>query len=80
MPTLYMDVQGMTCARCASTIRKTIADIDGVTEVEVSLTAGQAVIRTKTADVTSSQIEKAIENAGYTANASPPRHDSSNLQ
>ncbi|MEX2336018.1 MAG: heavy metal-associated domain-containing protein [Fulvivirga sp.] len=59
------DVNGMTCASCASTVQKTLARLEGVTSAEVDLEDSSAAVVYDPAIVTPEEMQKAVEHAGY---------------
>ncbi|MDO8473568.1 MAG: heavy metal translocating P-type ATPase [Dehalococcoidia bacterium] len=60
-----LPVTGMSCAACAQHISDALNELKGVTEVEVNFAAGQASVEFDAAKVHISDLEKAIEDAGY---------------
>jgi copper ion binding protein len=64
MSTTTINVTGMNCGHCASSIRGEIGDIPGVTAVDVDITSGLVTIDSdRPVDATS--IRQAVEEAGY---------------
>lgn len=64
MATAEYKVNGMTCGHCAAAVEQEVAAIDGVTEVEVDLDAGQLQVTGDAASSTDA-IRAAVEEAGY---------------
>ncbi|WP_054816185.1 heavy-metal-associated domain-containing protein [Nocardia arizonensis] len=64
MVTTTYTVKGMTCGHCASSVKKEIGRIDGVTEVDVDLATG-AVRVDSTAPLVDADIAAAVDEAGY---------------
>lgn len=62
-----MSVNGMVCSACQSTVKKTIKSLDGVKDVEVSLENRIAYITYDTLRIKPEQIQKAVNDKGYTA-------------
>ena len=60
--TLY-HIQGMHCSHCATNVERAIRSLDGVTDVDVDLSAGTARVRGK-ADPEA--VRQAVEDIGYT--------------
>lgn len=60
-------VQNMTCGSCVKNIQKALADVGGVEEVEVSVTAGRAKVQYDPVRTDASSIAEHIEKAGYPA-------------
>jgi copper chaperone len=59
-----LKVKGMSCQHCVMSVTKALGQLDGVKNVQVDLAKGE--VRFDNAkEVTSSQIEKAISDAGY---------------
>ena len=65
--TAVVPVEGMSCAACAASVRKTVASIDGVTAVEVDLEHRQAKVRYVPEKTSPQQIAGAITKLGYKA-------------
>lgn len=64
---IKMPVDGMVCNACQSTIKKAIKSLNGVTNVEVSLENKNAIISYYPNQVKPEQIQKAVNDKGYTA-------------
>ncbi len=62
---LRLRVQGMTCGHCAETVRRTLATVDGVEHVDVSVGTGQAIVVGDQLD--HEQLVAAITDLGYRA-------------
>ena len=63
--TLTMPVEGMSCASCAASVRKTVKSIDGVTAVEVDLERRRARVVYVSEKVSPQQVAAAISELGY---------------
>jgi len=63
--TLEVPIQGMDCAECTMHVRKAIAELPGVDQVEVFLAAEKAVVRLDPAKVDLLAIRQAVQGAGY---------------
>ena len=63
---LTMKVEGMTCAGCAESVRRTIRRLDPGAEVAVDLDHGRV---TATTSAQSLDVAQALTAAGYTATA-----------
>ncbi|HEY5783448.1 MAG TPA: heavy metal-associated domain-containing protein [Microlunatus sp.] len=61
-------VAGMTCAHCVQAVTTEVAGLPGVTDVAVDLTSGALTV-VGDADVPFSDIERAVDEAGYTVAA-----------
>jgi copper chaperone len=61
-------VSGMHCQHCVSSVTEEVSAIPGVTDVLVDLDTGELVVTSDT-DLFFSDIEAAIDEAGYTVAA-----------
>ncbi|PAY23587.1 heavy metal transporter [Dietzia natronolimnaea] len=64
--TTEYQVTGMTCGHCEGAIRDEVAQIDGVTDIEVSAQTGRLSI-TIEQPVADAAVIAAVDEAGYTA-------------
>jgi len=55
----------MTCSGCTSKVEKALKGINGVSDVNVSLDAGEATVEFDDRLASSEQLKSAIETAGY---------------
>ncbi|KAA3619376.1 MAG: heavy-metal-associated domain-containing protein [Calditrichaeota bacterium] len=62
-----IDVQGMTCAGCETSIKMAVKKIAGVKNVEASFSEGTAVVTVNPEKAQEQQIIDAINKIGYTA-------------
>lgn len=60
-------IEGMSCVSCVANVRKTMSNMDGVTEVKVSLRDKNATATFDPEKVTTQQLRKAINQLGYKA-------------
>lgn len=62
-----LNVTGMTCHHCVSSVKEELGEIDGVSNIDVALNTGGASVVTfdASASVTDKQIRDAIDEAGY---------------
>lgn len=62
-----LNVTGMTCHHCVSSVKEELGEIDGVSNIDVALNTGGTSVVTFDADasVTDDQIRDAIDEAGY---------------
>lgn len=67
-----LEVEGMTCASCAFTVRAALKKLDGVKDAKVSKAANQAVVDFDPAKVTPRQMVDAIDKAGYRGSLPAP--------
>ncbi len=74
MQTELLKITGMTCGGCASTVTRALKEMPGVSDVKVSLSAGEASVQYDEQLTTPNQIKSAVEGAGYglnTTNSAP---------
>ncbi len=62
---ISLNLEGMHCASCVSTIEKAILKQDGVIKVSVSLLDQKAVVEYEPDKVDRTALEKAVESTGY---------------
>lgn len=62
METTYT-VTGMTCGHCVLSVREEVAEVDGVTAVDVDLDSGRMVV--SGAGVDDAAVRAAVDEAGY---------------
>ncbi len=60
-----LKVSGMHCATCAVTIEKALKTLDGVADAKVNFAGDKATVEYDAGSVNLSDLERAIENAGY---------------
>ena len=65
MKTETFKVGGMTCGGCVSAVTKALKAVDGVKDVAVSLTPGQATVEFDETAATPQRLREAIERAGF---------------
>jgi copper chaperone CopZ len=58
-------VSGMTCGHCVASVREEVAEVAGVTAVDVDLDSGRMVVTGEGVDDTA--VRAAIAEAGYQA-------------
>ncbi len=63
----YYDVTGMSCAACSSHVEKSVRSLSGVKDVSVNLLKNSMVVDYDESALSSSNIVKAVEDAGYGA-------------
>jgi len=68
----FIPVEGMSCISCASTVKRTVKGMNGVTAVEVSLEQRGVKVRYVASTVTPEQMATAINHAGYKAGTPRP--------
>jgi copper chaperone len=67
MQSMTFDIHGMTCGGCVGSVKRALEKVDGVSDVAVSLTPGQATLKADLSLVSAGQIEAAITKLGYHA-------------
>jgi Cu+-exporting ATPase len=60
-----LTISGMTCATCATTIKKSLLSRDGVIDAQVNLGNETALVEYDATKVKLADLEKAVTNAGY---------------
>src|SRR5436305_12248969 len=70
---LRLELDGMTCASCATRIEKKLNKLDGV-EATVNFATEQATVRCDV-DTPVEQLVAAVESTGYGARAARPAHE-----
>ncbi len=63
-----LKVKKMTCGSCVATITEALQQLDGVADVDVSVTSGRSKVSFDPAKVDSAQIAAAVSASGYPAN------------
>ena len=63
MKTQDLTIEGMSCGHCVMHVKKELSKLNGLTIENVEI--GKARVQYDEAKVTSDQISKAIEEAGY---------------
>lgn len=62
--TATFTVTGMTCGHCVSSVTEEVAEVAGVTHVDVDLASGRLTV-TSDAPVDEAAVRAAVRNAGY---------------
>lgn len=78
MMTAEIPIEGLTCQNCVDKVNAALVKLDGVEEVEVSLSANKAMVKYDAAAVTVPNLEASITNLGYkigAANAATAKED-----
>ncbi len=76
MQTGQFKVTGMTCGGCTSNVTRALKAIPGVGDVNVSLSAGAAIVKYDERRTSPDQLKSAVKAAGYgvdVTNAAPRR-------
>lgn len=66
--TVTLAVPGMTCAACPITVKKALAKVEGVSQVNVAFEKREAIVTFDNAKTSVQQLTKATSNAGYPSN------------
>jgi copper chaperone len=64
MPNLHLGIVGMTCEHCVRAVRNRLAATKGVEVIDVTI--GTADLRYDPSAVSTSEIEDAVSDEGYT--------------
>ncbi|MCC6915974.1 heavy metal-associated domain-containing protein [Nitrosomonas sp.] len=64
MPTTIIQIKGMSCQGCVSSVKNVLEKIPGVSHVEVSLDKGQAVVQ-HDASLRNEIFSQTIKGAGF---------------
>ncbi len=65
MQTEIVKVTGMTCGGCISTVTHALKAVSGVSEVSVSLSAGEATVKFDERLTSREKLKSAVKGAGY---------------
>lgn len=68
MQTELLKVTGMTCGGCTTTVTRALKTMAGVSDVKVSLAAGEATVQYDERLTSPDQLKSAVEGAGYGVN------------
>ncbi len=60
-----IEVQGMTCGHCKSSVEGALAELDGVKTANVDLEANNVVVEYDESQVDTASMSEAIEDQGY---------------
>lgn len=63
-----LNISGMTCQSCVSTVEKALKSVQGVKVVKVDLKNNKATVTLASAKTTTAVLIKAVSDAGFTAN------------
>ncbi|MDP6430926.1 MAG: heavy metal translocating P-type ATPase [SAR324 cluster bacterium] len=64
---INLDIQGMTCAGCVSSVEKALGNVNGVDSAEVNFALNRASVHFNPEFANSSQLVSAVEAAGFSA-------------
>lgn len=65
MQSKTLDVKGMTCGHCKMSVEGALKELEGVSTVEVDLTAGHVKVSYDESKVTIDSMRDAVEEQGY---------------
>ena len=68
MQTEFLKITGMTCGGCTSNVTRALKAVSGVSNVQVSLSTGEATVHYDDRLASSDQLKSAVKNAGYGVN------------
>lgn len=67
METTTLNIKGMTCMGCVSSVTKVLKAAPGVSEAQVTLEPSQARVQYDATKTNPEQLKAAVEDAGYEA-------------
>ena len=67
METTVVKVSGMSCGGCVKSVTKVLLELRGVSQAEVSLERGEAVVGYDASRVTRQEMQRVIDEAGFEA-------------
>ncbi|MFD2640018.1 copper chaperone CopZ [Piscibacillus salipiscarius] len=65
MKQLSLNVEGMSCGHCVSSVKGGVGSLDGVSNVEVDLANGKVDVIFDDSKTSEDQIKQAIDEEGY---------------
>lgn len=65
MQTEILNITGMTCGGCSSTVTRALVAVDGVHDVQVSLPKNEAVVQYDELFTSADKLKQVVEAAGY---------------
>ena len=71
MQTELLSVSGMTCGGCTSNVTRALKAVSGVSDVQVSLSAGEATVQYDERLTSPDQLKTAVKVAGYSVVDAP---------
>ena len=69
MQTELLKIAGMSCGGCTSKVTRALQAVSGVSDVNVSLAAGDATVEYDERLTSPEQLKAAVEGAGYSVDA-----------
>ena len=67
MESTTLNIKGMTCMGCVSSVTRVLKAAPGVSDAQVTLDPAQALVRYDAALTNPAQLKAAIDDAGYEA-------------
>lgn len=74
MQTQLLKVTGMTCGGCISKVTNALKTVSGVSDVNVSLSAGEATVQFDQRLTSPDQLKAAVKGAGYGVDVTNAAH------
>lgn len=74
MQTELLKVTGMTCGGCISKITDALKAVSGVSDVNVSPSAGEATVKYDERQTSPDQLKSAVKDAGYGVDVTDVAH------
>ena len=74
MQTELLNVTGMTCGGCTSKVTRALKVINGVSDVKVSLSAGEATVQYDERLTSPDDLKSAVKGAGYGVDVAKAAH------
>lgn len=74
MQTELLKVTGMTCGGCTSNVTRALKAVSGVSDVQVSLSAGEASVQYDERLTSPDRLKSAVKSAGYGVNTTNTAH------
>ncbi len=74
MQTEIIKVTGMTCSGCSSVVTKTLKAVNGVSNVNVSLSAAEAIVQYDETLTSPGELKFVVKEAGYGVDVSNTTH------
>jgi P-type Cu+ transporter len=78
--TIEIPIEGMTCASCVTRVEKALRSVEGIVDASVNLATEMAVVTYSSDAVTDKEIEKAVNNAGYSVSRVETSEDREELR
>jgi copper chaperone len=65
MKEITISIEGMMCGHCQMAVTKALTELEGVTDVEVSLNPGQAKVNYNSSKIDIEDLKGVITESGY---------------